>query len=68
MMAVCEWSALLSCEESRYDPTPATPPPVPAATKAAVQAAFPRGSLAVEFRAEFDTLYDDQLFADLYPP
>jgi transposase len=43
-------------------------PPVPAATTAAVQAAFPKGNLYVELRAEFGTLYDDQLLADLYPP
>jgi transposase len=35
---------------------------------AAVQAAFPKGNLYVELRAEFGALYDDQLFADLYPP
>ena len=43
-------------------------PPVPEATMAAVQAAFPKGNLYVELRAEFGILYDDQLFADLYPP
>src|SRR5512132_2734774 len=43
-------------------------PPVPEATVAAVQAAFPKGNLYVELRAEFGPLYDDQLFADLYPP
>jgi transposase len=43
-------------------------PPVPEATAAAVQAAFPKGNLYVELRAEFGRLYDDQLFADLYPP
>jgi transposase len=42
-------------------------PPVPEATAAAVHAAFPKGNLYVELRAEFGTLYDDQLFADLYP-
>jgi transposase len=42
--------------------------PVPAATAAAVQAAFPKGNLYKELRAQFSTLYDDQLFADLYPP
>ena len=47
---------------------PATPPPVPEATAAAVRAAFPKGNLYVDLRAEFGTLYDDQLFADLYPP
>ena len=35
---------------------------------AAVQAAFPKGNLYVDLRAEFGTLYDDQLLADLYPP
>jgi len=43
-------------------------PPIPDATAAAVQAAFPKGNLYVELRAEFGTLYDDRLFADLYPP
>jgi transposase len=43
-------------------------PPAPEATVAAVQAAFPKGNLYVALRAEFGTLYDDQLFADLYPP
>jgi hypothetical protein len=43
-------------------------PLVPEATAAAVQAAFPKGNLYVELRAEFGPLYDNQLFADLYPP
>jgi transposase len=43
-------------------------PPVPETTVAAVQAAFPKGNLDVELRAEFGPLYNDQLFADLYPP
>jgi transposase len=47
---------------------PQSLPPVPEATVAAVQAAFPKGNLYVELRAEFGPLYDDQLFADLYPP
>jgi hypothetical protein len=42
--------------------------PVPAATVAAVQAAFPKGNLYVDLRAESGTLYDDQLLANLYPP
>jgi transposase len=41
-------------------------PPVPEATAAAVRAAFPKGNLYVDLRTEFGTLYDDQLFADLY--
>src|ERR671923_1190394 len=47
---------------------PQSLPPVPDATVAAVQAAFPKGNLYVDLRAEFGTLYNDQLFADLYPP
>ena len=43
-------------------------PPIPDVTAAAVRAAFPKGNLYVDLRAEFGTLYDDQLFADLYPP
>jgi transposase len=43
-------------------------PPIPDATAAAVRAAFPKGNLYVDLRAEFGTLYNDQLFADLYPP
>ncbi|MDP9312065.1 MAG: transposase [Chloroflexota bacterium] len=42
-------------------------PPVPEPTAAAVQAAFPKGNLYVDLRAEFGALYDDRLFADLYP-
>ncbi len=47
---------------------PQSLPPVPEATVAAVQAAFPKGNPYVELRAEFGTLHDDQLFADLYLP
>ena len=43
-------------------------PPIPDTTATAVRAAFPKGNLYVDLRAEFGTLYDDQLFADLYPP
>jgi transposase len=43
-------------------------PPIPEATVAAVQAAFPQGNLYVALRTEFGAVYDDQLFADLYPP
>jgi transposase len=43
-------------------------PPIPDTTAAAVRAAFPKGTLYVDLRAEFGTLYEDQLFADLYPP
>ena len=47
---------------------PESLPPIPDATAAAVRAAFPKGNLYVDLRAEFGTLYHDQLFADLYPP
>jgi len=47
---------------------PETLPPIPDVTAAAVRTAFPKGNLYVELRAEFGTLYTDQLFADLYPP
>ena len=43
-------------------------PPIPEATVATVQAAFPEGNPYMALRAEFGALYDDQLFADLYPP
>jgi transposase len=42
--------------------------PVPKATVAAMLASFSKGNLYVDLRAEFGTLYDDQLLADLYPP
>jgi len=42
-------------------------PPIPPATAAAVQGAFPKGNLYVNLRAEFGALYTDELFADLYP-
>lgn len=46
---------------------PQSIPPVPTATAAAVHAAFPKGNLLVDLRAEFGTLVDDTFFADLYP-
>src|SRR5262249_31272896 len=47
---------------------PETLPLVPDATAAAVRAAFPTGNLYGDLRAEFGTLYNDQLFADFSPP
>ena len=41
-------------------------PPVPEATAAVVKAAFPKGHLYVDLRREFGTLYEQDLFADLY--
>jgi transposase len=47
---------------------PQSLPPVPEATAAAVQAAFPKGNLYVARRAEFGSLYDDQLLPTYIPP
>jgi transposase len=41
-------------------------PPVPEATAAVVKAAFPKGNLYVDLRMEFGTLYEQDLFDDLY--
>ena len=41
-------------------------PPVPEATAAVVKAAFPKGNLYVDLRTEFGSVYEDDLFADLY--
>ncbi len=49
-------------------PQPLPPGPEPEATAAAVYAAFPTGNPSMALRAEFGALYDDQLFADPYPP
>src|SRR3712207_6148973 len=65
---VCSSDLSMQLEESVMTLHPQPLPPVPDATVAAVEAAFPRGNLYVDLRAEFGTLYDDQLFAGLYPP
>src|SRR5262245_52467556 len=41
-------------------------PPFPEATAAVVQATFPKGTLYVDLRTEFGTLYEQDLCADLY--
>jgi transposase len=43
-------------------------PPGPNATAAAVRAALPTGNPSIDLRAEFGTLSNDQLLADLSPP
>ncbi len=43
-------------------------PTIPALTAAAVHAAFPKGNIYVDLRAEFGILFDASLFLDLYPP
>lgn len=41
-------------------------PRVPEATATVVKAAFPKGNLYVDLRTEFGSVYEDDLFADLY--
>jgi hypothetical protein len=42
-------------------------PPVPEGTRRVAQAAFPRGNGYMRLRDELGTVYDDQLFAPLFP-
>src|SRR5262245_34480277 len=42
-------------------------PPVPEETRRVAQAAFPRGNVYTRLRDAFGTIYDDQLFASLFP-
>jgi transposase len=42
-------------------------PPVPEETRRVAQAAFPRGNGYMRLRDELGTVYDDQLFAPLFP-
>ena len=41
--------------------------PVPEATAAVARAAFPKGNVYLQLRDELGTIYEDPLFADLYP-
>ena len=43
-------------------------PPVPDATVAAALAAFPKGNPYFDLRAEFGTLYSDDMFLPLFQP
>ncbi len=42
-------------------------PPVPEETRRVAQAAFPHGNVYMRIRDELGTIYDDQLFACLFP-
>jgi transposase len=42
-------------------------PPVPEETRRVAQAAFPHGNVYMRMRDELGTIYDDQLFARLFP-
>jgi transposase len=43
-------------------------PPVPEETRRVAQGAFPRGNVYMRMRDELGSIYDDQLFAPLFPP
>ena len=42
--------------------------PVPQQTRLVAQAAFPQGNRYIQLRDTLGTVYDDALFADLFPP
>ena len=42
-------------------------PAVPEETARVAQAAFPKGNVYLQLRDELGTIYDDGLFAELYP-
>ena len=42
-------------------------PPVPEETRRVSQAAFPRRNIYIRMHDELGTIYDDQLFAALFP-
>lgn len=44
-----------------------TPTPIPEDTRRVAQAAFPKGNVNLWIRDEFEQLYQDEDFADLYP-
>jgi transposase len=46
---------------------PQTIPPVPASTATVARAAFPKGTAVLRLRDELGTIYQDELFAALYP-
>src|SRR4051812_27379800 len=46
---------------------PAEIAPVPATTAQVAVAAFPRGCAAMRMRDELGAIYDDQMFASLFP-
>ena len=42
-------------------------PTVPALTAQVAHAAFPKGTLAIRIRDKLGSIYEDELFAGLYP-
>lgn len=46
---------------------PQTIPPVPETTATVARAAFPKGTAVLRLRDELGTIYQDELFATLYP-
>ena len=43
-------------------------PPIPEETRRIAEAAFPRGNIYMRMRDELGAIYDDHLFASLFPP
>ena len=46
---------------------PTNPRDIPEETVRVAKAAFPKGNLAIFLRDELEGLYNDELFADVYP-
>jgi transposase len=46
---------------------PTAIPPVPEETARVARIAFPTGALAIDLRDQLGTIYEDELFADLFP-
>jgi transposase len=46
---------------------PQSIPPVPPDTKAVARAAFPKGNIYVQLRDNFGSIYEDEVFAALFP-
>ena len=42
-------------------------PPIPEETRRVARAAFPRGNIYMRLRDELGAIYNDQLFATLFP-
>jgi transposase len=60
--------AMVYDQEVKHGPPPATAPPSSRRYGSRSASRLSQGNLYVDLRAEFGTLYHDQLFADLYPP
>jgi transposase len=61
LLPMCVWRTMLLSLH------PQDIPPVPEETRRVAQAAFPRGNVYIRMRDELGAIYDDQLFASLFP-